>query len=183
MPPTSWRSTPSTSRSRPDLGPQRPGEKIDRLGTRRAVPRAVSPPQEADMTDPREPATPQEAWRRMRATRGHEALMPYHRMLHRVDDGFLDAYNRWYEAVMLPPGPRAISPEVRELIVIACCAATREQTGIRLHAERARRLGVTPREILECVTFAAITSGMPAMRDAMATLAEAIPELAPPPDE
>lgn len=133
------------------------------------------------MTDPREAAAPHDAWRRMRARRGNEPLMPYHRMLHRVGDGFLEAYNAWYEAVMLPEGPRAISPQVRELIVIACCAATREQTGIRLHAGRALRLGVTPREILECVTFAAITSGMPALRDAMATLADTIPDLAPPP--
>ena len=132
------------------------------------------------MTDPREPAAPHDAWRRMAARRGGEPLMPYHRMLHRVDDGFLDAYNAWYEAVMLPDRPRALSPQVRELLVIACCAATREQTGIRLHAQRALRLGVTPREMLECVTVAAITSGMPAMRDAMATLAESVPALAPP---
>lgn len=132
------------------------------------------------MTDPREPTTPQDTWRRMIGRRGNEPLMPYHRMLHRVDDGFLDAYNGWYEAIMLPDRPRALSPQVRELLVIACCAATREQTGIRLHVERARRLGVTPQEILESVTVSAITSGMPALRDAMATLAEAIPELAPP---
>jgi len=135
------------------------------------------------MTDPREPTAPRDTWHRMMARRGHEPLMPYHRMLHRVDDRFLDAYNGWYEAIMLPDRPRALSPQVRELLVIACCAATREQTGIRLHVERARRLGVTPQEILESVTVSAITSGMPAMRDAMATLAEAIPELAPPPGE
>ena len=131
------------------------------------------------MTDPKETAVPQDTWRRMMARRGNEPLMPYHRMLHRVDDGFLDAYNGWYEAIMLPDRPRALSPGVRELLIIVACAATREQTGLRLHAERALRHGVPPREILEAVTVVAITSGMPAMRDAMATLAQTIPELAP----
>ena len=134
------------------------------------------------MTEPRPATTPQDTWRQMMAKRGDEPLLPYHRMLHRVDEGFLEAYNRWYEAIMLPDRPRAISPQVRELLVIACCAATREQAGIRLHVQRALRLGVTPKEILESVTVAAITSGMPAMRDAMATLADVLPELAPPGD-
>ena len=145
-----------------------------------AVSGALGRLEEGTMTDPRETVSPQDTWRRMMARRGNEPLMPYHRMLHRVDDGFLDAYNAWYEAIMLPDRPRALSPGTRELLVIVSCAATREQTGLRLHAKRALRLGVTPREILEAVTVVAITSGMPAMRDAMATLAETIPELAPP---
>jgi alkylhydroperoxidase/carboxymuconolactone decarboxylase family protein YurZ len=57
----------------------------------------------------------------------------------------------------------ALSRKTKELIMIGITCALRAQRGVRIHSERALKLGATPREVLEAVQVAAIPGGMPGL--------------------
>jgi alkylhydroperoxidase/carboxymuconolactone decarboxylase family protein YurZ len=57
----------------------------------------------------------------------------------------------------------ALTRKTKELIMVAITCALSRPRGVRLHAERALALGVTPREVLEAVEVAAIPGGMPGL--------------------
>ena len=57
----------------------------------------------------------------------------------------------------------ALSRKTKELIMVGITCALRAQRGVRIHSERALKLGATPREVLEAVQVAAIPGGMPGL--------------------
>lgn len=57
----------------------------------------------------------------------------------------------------------ALPRKTKELIMVGITCALNRPRGVRLHAERALKLGATPREVLEAVEVAAIPGGMPGL--------------------
>ncbi len=53
--------------------------------------------------------------------------------------------------------------KTKELIMVGITCALNRPRGVRLHSERALKLGATPREVLEAVEVAAIPGGMPGL--------------------
>jgi len=51
----------------------------------------------------------------------------------------------------------------KELIMVGITCALNRPRGVRLHSERALKLGATPREVLEAMEVAAIPGGMPGL--------------------
>ena len=64
----------------------------------------------------------------------------------------------------------ALPRKTKELIMVGITCAIRAQRGIRLHSERALKLGATPREVLEAMEVAAIPGGMPGLWFGVETL-------------
>lgn len=64
----------------------------------------------------------------------------------------------------------ALPRKTKELIMVGITCALRAQRGIRLHSERALKLGATPREVLEAIEVAAIPGGMPGLWFGVETL-------------
>ena len=52
----------------------------------------------------------------------------------------------------------ALPRKTKELIMVGITCALRAQRGVRIHSERALKLGATPREVLEAVQVAAIVA-------------------------
>lgn len=109
------------------------------------------------------------------ARRGGGEPLPYHRLMPRIDPAFFQAYEAWYSQLMLVERPGGITLAERELAIIAGCASTRELYGLRIHARKARELGIPARKIYEAAMIAGLLAGMPAMRDALAVVAEEVP--------
>lgn len=57
----------------------------------------------------------------------------------------------------------ALERKTKELIMVGITCALNRPRGVRLHAERALKLGATPREVLEAVEVSAIPGGMPGL--------------------
>jgi 4-carboxymuconolactone decarboxylase len=57
----------------------------------------------------------------------------------------------------------ALPRKTKELIMVGITCALHRPRGVRLHTERALKLGATPREVLEAVEVAAIPGGMPGL--------------------
>lgn len=57
----------------------------------------------------------------------------------------------------------ALPRRTKELIMVGITCALNRARGVRLHMERALKLGATPREVLEAVEVAAIPGGMPGL--------------------
>ena len=57
----------------------------------------------------------------------------------------------------------ALPRKTKELIMVGITCALNRPRGVRLHSERALKLGATPREVLEAVEVAAIPGGMPGL--------------------
>ena len=57
----------------------------------------------------------------------------------------------------------ALPRKTKELIMVGITCALRAQRGVRIHSERALKVGATPREVLEAVQVAAIPGGMPGL--------------------
>ncbi len=60
------------------------------------------------------------------------------------------------------------------MVGITC--ALRSARGVRLHSQRALRLGVEPREVLEAMEVSAIPGGMPGLWLGLDTLQEILQE-------
>jgi alkylhydroperoxidase/carboxymuconolactone decarboxylase family protein YurZ len=58
--------------------------------------------------------------------------------------------------------------------MIGICCALRVQRGMRIHADRALTLGVTPKQVLEAIEVAAIPGGMPGLWLGAETLKEVL---------
>ena len=57
----------------------------------------------------------------------------------------------------------ALARKTKELIMVGITCALNRPRGVRLHTERALKVGATPREVLEAVEVAAIPGGMPGL--------------------
>ena len=57
----------------------------------------------------------------------------------------------------------ALPRKTKELIMVGICCALLRPRGIRVHSERALKLGVTPKEVLEAMEVAAIPGGVPGL--------------------
>ena len=57
----------------------------------------------------------------------------------------------------------ALTRKTKELIMVGITCALNRPRGVRLHSERALKLGASPREVLEAVEVAAIPGGMPGL--------------------
>ena len=57
----------------------------------------------------------------------------------------------------------ALARKTKELIMVGITCALNRPRGVRLHIERALKLGAAPKEILEAVEVAAIPGGMPGL--------------------
>lgn len=57
----------------------------------------------------------------------------------------------------------ALDRKTKELIMVGITCALDRPRGVRLHSERALKLGATPRQVLEAVEVAAIPGGMPGL--------------------
>ncbi len=57
----------------------------------------------------------------------------------------------------------ALDRKTKELIMVGITCALNRPRGVRLHSERALKVGATPRQILEAVEVAAIPGGMPGL--------------------
>ena len=66
----------------------------------------------------------------------------------------------------------ALPRKTKELIMVGITCALRAARGVRIHSERALKLGATPREVLEAVEVAAIPGGMPGLWLGVETLQE-----------
>lgn len=66
----------------------------------------------------------------------------------------------------------ALPRKTKELIMVGICCALLRPRGIRVHSERALKLGVTPKEVLEAMEVAAIPGGMPGLWLGVETLQE-----------
>jgi 4-carboxymuconolactone decarboxylase len=66
----------------------------------------------------------------------------------------------------------ALPRKTKELIMVGITCALRAARGVRIHSERALKLGATPREVLEAVQVAAIPGGMPGLWLGVETLQE-----------
>lgn len=97
--------------------------------------------------------------------RGYELLQQY-------DPEYFVAFKRLYADVTFSRTDSALSRRFRELIMVAVCAATGRNLGIRVHTRRALRAGAAPREILEALQTTAIPCGMPVLWAGLEVLAE-----------
>jgi alkylhydroperoxidase/carboxymuconolactone decarboxylase family protein YurZ len=70
----------------------------------------------------------------------------------------------------------ALPRKTKELIMVGITCALHRARGVRLHTERALKLGATPREVLEAVEVAAIPGGMPGLWLGTETLHEILEE-------
>lgn len=66
----------------------------------------------------------------------------------------------------------ALERKTRELIMVGITCALRSARGVRLHSQRALRLGAEPREVLEAMEVSAIPGGMPGLWQGLDTLQE-----------
>lgn len=66
----------------------------------------------------------------------------------------------------------ALSRRTKELIMVGICCALLRPRGIRVHSERALKLGASPKEVLEAMEVAAIPGGMPGLWAGVETLQE-----------
>ncbi len=57
----------------------------------------------------------------------------------------------------------ALPRKTKELIMVGITCALHRPRGVRLHSERALKLGASPREVLEAMEVAAIPGGMPGL--------------------
>ena len=57
----------------------------------------------------------------------------------------------------------ALPRKTKELIMVGITCALRAARGVRIHSERALKLGATPKEVLEAMEVAAIPGGMPGL--------------------
>lgn len=71
----------------------------------------------------------------------------------------------------------ALERKTKELIMVGITCALNRPRGVRLHIERALKLGATPREVLEAVEVAAIPGGMPGLWMGSETLQEVLDKL------
>lgn len=71
----------------------------------------------------------------------------------------------------------ALERKTKELIMVGITCALNRPRGVRLHIERALKLGATPREVLEAVEVAAIPGGMPGLWMGSETLQEVLEKL------
>lgn len=111
----------------------------------------------------------------MLARRGGGDGLPYHRLMPRIDPEFFKAYEAWYSQIMVAERPGGLTFAERELAIIAACATLKEHYGLRIHARKAHENGVPARKIYEAGMLAGLLGGMPAMRDALAIIAEEVP--------
>lgn len=65
----------------------------------------------------------------------------------------------------------ALPRKTKELIMVGITCALNRPRGVRLHSERALKLGAAPREVLEAMEVAAIPGGMPGLWLGVETLA------------
>jgi alkylhydroperoxidase/carboxymuconolactone decarboxylase family protein YurZ len=70
----------------------------------------------------------------------------------------------------------ALPRKTKELIMVGITCALRAQRGVKLHSERALKLGATPREVLEAMEVAAIPGGMPGLWLGVETLEKILAE-------
>ena len=70
----------------------------------------------------------------------------------------------------------ALARKTKELIMVGITCALRAQRGVKLHSERALKLGATPREVLEAMEVAAIPGGMPGLWLGVETLEKILAE-------
>ena len=66
----------------------------------------------------------------------------------------------------------ALERKTRELIMVGITCALRSARGVRLHSQRALKLGAEPREVLEAMEVSAIPGGMPGLWLGLDTLQE-----------
>ena len=66
----------------------------------------------------------------------------------------------------------ALERKTRELIMVGITCALRSARGVRLHSQRALKLGAEPREVLEAIEVSAIPGGMPGLWLGVETLQE-----------
>ena len=66
----------------------------------------------------------------------------------------------------------ALPRRTKELIMVGICCALLRPRGIRVHSERALKLGASPKEVLEAMEVAAIPGGMPGLWAGVETLQE-----------
>jgi 4-carboxymuconolactone decarboxylase len=66
----------------------------------------------------------------------------------------------------------ALPQRTKELIMVGICCALLRPRGIRVHSERALKLGASPKEVLEAMEVAAIPGGMPGLWAGVETLQE-----------
>lgn len=70
----------------------------------------------------------------------------------------------------------ALPRKTKELIMVGITCALRAARGVKLHSERALKLGATPREVLEAMEVAAIPGGMPGLWLGVETLEKILAE-------
>ncbi len=70
----------------------------------------------------------------------------------------------------------ALDRKTKELIMVGITCALNRPRGVRLHSERALKLGATPRQVLETVEVSAIPGGMPGLWLGAETLDEIMRE-------
>lgn len=68
----------------------------------------------------------------------------------------------------------ALPRKTKELIMVGITCAMNRPRGVRLHTERALKLGASPREVLEAMEVAAIPGGMPGLWLGVETLQEVL---------
>jgi alkylhydroperoxidase/carboxymuconolactone decarboxylase family protein YurZ len=66
----------------------------------------------------------------------------------------------------------ALPRKTKELIMVGITCALNRPRGVRLHSQRALKLGAKPREVLEAMEVAAIPGGMPGLWLGVETLQE-----------
>jgi 4-carboxymuconolactone decarboxylase len=66
----------------------------------------------------------------------------------------------------------ALPRRTKELIMVGICCALLRPRGIRVHSERALKLGASPKEVLEAMEVAAVPGGMPGLWAGVETLQE-----------
>jgi alkylhydroperoxidase/carboxymuconolactone decarboxylase family protein YurZ len=66
----------------------------------------------------------------------------------------------------------ALDRKTKELIMVGITCALRSQRGVRLHSQRALKMGAEPREVLEAMEISAIPGGMPGLWLGLDTLQE-----------
>ena len=57
----------------------------------------------------------------------------------------------------------ALDRKTKELIMVGITCALCRPRGVRIHSERALKLGATPRQVLEAMEVSAISGGMPGL--------------------
>lgn len=97
--------------------------------------------------------------------RGYELLRQY-------DPEYFEAFKRLYADATFSRKDGALSRQTQELIMVAVCAATGRQLGIRIHTKRALLAGAAPRDVLGALQTAAIPCGMPVLWAGLEVLAD-----------